>query len=525
MKIFGKTRAIALLSAAAVAGALLLAACAGGARPVQREAGRAYELLLLHTNDTHGTVLPVNGRGGLAERAAFVSGARAANPNVLLLDAGDLNTGAAISNMFRAEPDILAYNMMGYAAMAVGNHDISYGRERFEMQNALANFPIFSSNIMDGRNFLGGRQYVVQDFEGFRVGIFTLTTLRSREIAGGGTFVGGLNFINEIEAARAAVDLLRRREAVDIVIALTHIGDVRESDSQVRSPELAAAVPGIDIIVDGHSHTLFSEPMRVGDTFIVSAGERGFFVGAAAITIVDGNIASFDWAPVEITGFAPDAAVAAMLAPFIASAEEALGEVVGQAASEFVFGDRLPRYQETAIGNMVSDGVAWYVRNVLNQSADFAFTNGGNIRAPLAAGDMTRGDIITVLPFENFIYVVSLSGAEIIEMFDFIATIPQGAGGFPQFSQEVRYTLNVPERRISNLTIGGAPVDPSRTYRFVTNDFLLSGGDGYEVLTRAREPFSTSMLKSEMVIEYIQSIGAPIVPATDGRMVVVGGVF
>jgi 5'-nucleotidase/UDP-sugar diphosphatase len=521
MKIFGKTTT--LLSAAALAVALLLAGCASGARPVAREAGKAYELVLLHTNDTHGTVLPVDGRGGLAERATYVSQVRAANPNVLLLDAGDVNTGTAISNMFRAEPDIRAFNMMGYEAMAVGNHDVSYGRERFAAQSAMADFPIFTSNVMDGRDFLGGRQYVVRDYDGFRVGIFALTTLRTREIAGG-PFVAGLDFVNEIDAARSAVDRLRRREAVDIVIALTHMGDIRETDSHVTSADLAAAVPGIDVIIDGHSHSLFSEPARVGDTFIVSAGSRGFNVGTADITIVDGNIVDFSWAPVEISGFAPDAAVTEMLAPFVAGAEAALGEVVGRSEAEFVFGDRLTRYQETAIGNMVSDSIAWLVRTAFGQDVDFAFTNGGGIRAALPAGDITRGDIVTVLPFENFIYVATLSGAQVVELFDFIATIPQGNGGFPQFSREVRYTINVADRSISDLTIGGLPVDPNRTYRFGINDFNLAGGDGYVVLTGATEAFSTSTLLSDAVIGYIQSMDAPIVPTTDGRIVVVGGV-
>ena len=525
MKIFGKT--IAMLSAAVLTGALLLAACASGAAPVQREAGKAYNLVVLHTNDTHGQVLPVNGRGGLAERATYVNRVRAENQNVLLLDAGDMNTGTAISNMFAAEPDVRSYNIMGYNAMAVGNHDVSYGRERFRMQGELADFPIFTSNIMDGRNFLGGRQYIVRDFDGFRVGIFAITTLRTREIASG-PFVQGLDFVNEIEAARRAVNLLRGREAVDIVIALTHIGDVSEVAGHVTSPVLAAAVPGIDLIVDGHSHTFFTEPTIVGDTRIVSVGTRGLQVGTAEIVIVDGNIADFVWEPVEIAGFTPDAAVSAMLAPYITAAEEALGEVVGRAADEFVFGDRLTRFRETAIGNMVTDGMAWFARDSFGQTVDFAFTNGGGIRAPLPSGDITRGGILTVLPFENFVYVASLSGARVVELFDFIATIPPGNGGFPQFSEEVRYTLNVQGQSISDLTIGGRPVDPNRTYRFVTNDFTLGGGDGYTVLTNATETFSTSTLLSDAIIEYIrhvQSVSGPIVPSTDGRMTVVGGPY
>jgi 5'-nucleotidase/UDP-sugar diphosphatase len=522
MKVF--RRFFAPLFVAALTGVLLLAGCASVAKPVEREAGRAYELVVLHTNDHHGTVLPVDGRGGLAERATFVDSVRSAHPNVLLLDAGDINTGMALSNMFAAEPDILAYNMMGYNAMAVGNHDLSYGRKRFKMQQALADFPIFSSNVMDRRSYLGGHRYLVYDFDGFRVGVFALTTLRTREIAGGGSFVGGLKFIHEIEAAKSAVDLLRNKEQVDIVIALTHIGDVRESADQVTSPDLAAAVSGIDLIVDGHSHSRFEQPLVVGDTRIVTAHERGGIVGEAVISIVDGNITDFDWKPVEIVNFAPQPEVAAMLSPYVAGAEAALGEVIGYAESEFVFGNRLPRYMETSIGDMVSDSLTWFVRNVLNQNIDFAFTNGGNIRAPLPAGALTRGDILTVLPFENFLHVVSLTGAEVIKLFDFIATIPQGAGGFPQFSSDVRYTVNIPEGKISDLTIGGLPVDVNRTYRIGTNDFTVSGGDGYTVLTGSTEPFNTSMLFSDVVIEYIQSRNGWLVPETDGRMVVIGGV-
>ena len=516
-----------LLVATAMTGFLLLAGCAGGARPVQREAGKVYELVLLHTNDHHGATMPVNGRGGLAERATFVRSVREANPNVLLLDAGDLNTGSALSNMFAAEPDILAYNLMGYDAMVFGNHEFSGGRERLERQIALADFPFFSSNIRTaGGGFLGGHQYLVKNFEGFRVGIFGITTLRTLDIHGeGDAFINSLNFIPEIEAARDAVSRLRNRERVDIVIALTHIGDRSEREGHVTSPDLAAAVPGIDIIVDGHTHSRFDAPMQVGNTLIVTAHEWGRYVGKARISIVDGRITDFDWELVEIGthAFAPDAEVVALLAPFLEQADASLGEVVGQAADLFYFGNRLPRYQETAIGNMIADGMVWYMRNILNQTLDFAFVNGGNIRAELPAGELTREHILTVLPFTNFLHIVSLTGAQIIELFEFIATIPQGNGGFPQFSGEVRYTLSVPERTITNLTIGGAPVDPGRVYRFTTNDFLLSGGDGYAVLTRAVDPFNTSMLMSCVVIGYIQARGS-ISPATDGRMVVVGGI-
>ena len=508
----------------------LLVGCAGGAKPVKREAGKTYELVILHTNDHHGSVLSNDGRGGLAERAAFVKTVRATNANVLLVDAGDLNTGPALSNMFDAEPDILSYNLIGYDAVTFGNHEFDGTQAKLEKQIAQAQFPFVSSNIKtaDG-TFLGGNRYLVKDYEGFRVGLIGITTLRTLSMASPTHFVSNINFLPEIDAARDAVAILRDREKVDIVIALTHIGDVKEYPDHVTSPELAAAVPGIDIIVDGHSHTKFDAPKWAGETYIVSSNEWGKYVGQGKLFIVDGRLVRFDWAPVEINNkdnqaYAPDAQVAALLAPFIARAEASLKEVVGEAADTFVFGNRLTRYQETSLGNMITDANAWYFRTVYNQNIDFAFHNGGNMRAELPKGPLTREQILTVLPFENYLYIVSLTGSQILELFDYIATIPQGNGAFPQFSKEVRYTIDIPNKTISGLTIGGAPVDRNKTYRFCTNDFLLAGGDGYTVLTKAQDPFNTSLLLSYVVIEYINSQSGIITPSTDGRMTVIGGV-
>jgi 5'-nucleotidase/UDP-sugar diphosphatase len=244
------------------------------------------------------------------------------------------------------------------------------------------------------------------------------------------------------------------------------------------------------------------------------------------------KIAGFDWRPVQINGedsreFEADAEVAALIAPYIEKADASLKEVVGEAAGDFVFGNRLTRYQETALGNLVCDAVVWYFRSVYRQDVDFAFHNGGGIRAGLPAGPITRERVLTILPFENFLFAASLKGSDIIELFDFIATIPQGAGGWPQFSKEVSYTIDYSgggAGRISALTINGAPVDPARTYRFCTNDYLMRGGDGYTVLTRAENTFNASLLLSYAVTEYIRAQGGSVSPATYGRIRVVGGV-
>ncbi|GHV70661.1 bifunctional UDP-sugar hydrolase/5'-nucleotidase [Spirochaetia bacterium] len=493
------------------------------ASPASDQGGRnqelTQELVLLHTNDHHGAILPNGGRGGLAEIAAYVKAVRALNPQVLLLDAGDINTGPALSNMFDAEPDILAYNLLGYDAASFGNHEFDGKHEKLLKQIEEAKFPFVNSNIKtaDG-NFLSGNQYIIKKYNGFTVGIFGITTLRTKIIASPDK---SLVFINEIDAAREAVDILRNREKVDIVIGLTHIGDVKEMPDHITSTELAAAVPGIDIIVDGHSHSFMKEPLKEGSTWIVSANEWGKYVGQGKLTITNGKLVGFTWQPVPI---GPDPEMTALLKPYIEKSNASLKEVVGEASAPFLLGNRLTRYRETALGNMITDANAWYFRTVYNQNIDFVFHNGGNIRADLPEGKITQEQILTVLPFENYLFIASLKGSELLKLFNFIASIPQGNGGFPQFSADVRYTLDVPSKKISGLTIGGAPIDPEKIYRFCTNDYLLGGGDGYTILTGSQDPFNTSLLLSYVVCEYIKAQDGVISPAVDGRMNVIGGI-
>ena len=493
------------------------------ASPIRESAAREKdtELVLLHTNDFHGATLSSGGRGGLAEIASYVKAVKAVNPNVLLLDAGDINTGSALSNMFSAEPEILAYNIMGYDAVAFGNHEFDGNQEKLDRQISLAEFPFVTSNIKTQSGvFLGGNQYIIKKYGGVSVGIFGITTLRTREIASPDK---SLVFINEITAARDAVNILRNIEKVDIVIGLTHIGNVKETPDHITSGELAAAVPGIDIIIDGHSHTYMEEPVMEGKTWIVSANEWGKYIGHGRLTIRGSQIVDFTWKPVPI---GPDPQVTAMLAPYIEKAGATLKEVIGQAAETFIFGNRLTRYKETALGNMITDANVWFFRTVSGLQIDFAFHNGGNMRAELPAGPVTTEQILTILPFENYLYVVSMPGSDIIELFNFIATIPQGNGGFPQFSGDVRYTIDKTKGNgvITNLTIGGAPVDPGKMYRFCTNDYILGGGDGYEIMKKAADRFNVSLLLSYVVTEYVKAHDGAIIPVTDGRLTVIGGV-
>jgi len=492
------------------------------ASPIQESSniGKNGELVLLHTNDFHGALLANDGRSVIGEMATVVKVVRAVNSQVLLVDSGDFNTGSAISNMFDAEPGIRAYNIMGYDAVTFGNHEFDGNMEKLNAQIGLADFPFVSSNIKkaDG-SYLGGNRYIVKQYNDFTVGVFGITTLRTLTIASPDK---SLVFVNEIEAAREVVDILRNQEKVDIIIGLTHMGDVKEAPDHITSVELASAVDGIDIIVDAHSHSYFDIPKRVEHTWIVSANEMGKYMGFGRLIVRNGKLVNFGWVSIAVR---PDVDVDEMLKPYIEKAGKFLKEEIGEASDTFVFGNRLTRYQETAIGNMIADANAWYLRNVSKQQVDFVFHNGGNIRAELKKGPITQENILTVLPFENYLFVASMTGSQIINLFDFIATIPQGNGGFPQFSADVRYTIDKTSGNgvIKDLTIGGKPVDPNRVYRFCTNDYILDGGDGYTPMLDATDKLNTSILLSYVVTEYIKA-NKIIKPATDGRLIILGGV-
>jgi len=516
------------LTAAIVAAALFLASCAAGAKPVAREPGETNRLVILHTNDHHGSVLPVNGEGGLAERASFVRAVRESEPNVLLIDSGDVNTGSALSNMFSAEVDIRAYNMIGYDAVALGNHEFDGTLKKLRAQMRLADFTFLSANVLVPGGKTLAAPYIVRDFPGMRVGIFGLTTRRTLSIASPDP---SLSFADEIETARATVAELRGKRDCDLVIALTHLGLVKEEDGHVTSIELAERVPGIDLIVDGHSHTALAEPRYAAGVPIVSANEFGRFVGRAEFAVRDGKVASFSWSAERINSkeqrkWAPDPKVAALIEPYRAASDASLKEVVARATAGFEFGDRLSRKKEIALGDMVNDGALWYVQNVLKKDADFAFTNGGNIRAEIPSGEITRGRIATVLPFDNWLYIASMRGEDVLALFEYIASVPQGAGAWAQVSAEVRYTIEYPadgsKGILRDLTIGGKPIDPAATYRLVTNDYLMGGGDGYAVLARRISSYNTSVTLRDAIIAYARA-AKELTPTTDGRIVVIGG--
>lgn len=478
--------------------------------------GRVHEIVLLNTNDSHGSILPADSIGGMAERATFIQGVREQHPYVLLVDAGDINAGQPVSNMADALPDIVAYNYMKYDAVTAGNHEFDKPVDVLLKQMKEADFPFVISNVeKDGK--LLGEEYLVKRVDGIQVGIFGLTTSNTANLSVGAK---GLVFKDEVETARKMVKLLQEKK-VDVIIGLVHLGFTETTPDFITSRKLAAQVDGIDILVDGHSHSYIGKPEKVNDTWIITANQSGRYVGEGKLTVKNGELVDFDWKPVLIKGFAPDTVLHRLLEPFVEAANRDLNTVVGVAIKEFALfqnGRNSARFEETALGNLVADALKWKADEVLNLPVDFGLTNSGGIREGLPAGEITKEDVLTTLPFSNVLEVVALKGSDVRRLFDFLATVPPGDGAFAQVSEEVEVVFDRGSKKVVSLRIDDKPVVDTMTYYMATCDYVAAGKDGYDSgLGGIMRRENTSLLISEVLVDYIQE-KEEISPKTEGRI-------
>lgn len=498
----------------------------------QLHAGTGKKLVVLHTNDFHGHPLafynyPAPEVGGLPAIATLVNQIRSDYRNVLVLDAGDLNTGRPESNFFKAIPDIIGYNFIGYDAVTLGNHEFDRSLDILRTQMNIASFPFLSANVKTADGELLTRPYVIKSFGELTVGVFGLTT-KDTKIIGNPDIVRHLIFEDELTTARDMVKTLRNQ--VDILIALTHLGIWK--DTSKGAERIAANVDGIDLIIDGHTHTRLDAPLMTHGTPIVQAWQWGLTVGKAVFEVGAGNITSFEWETLPVNlkkrikkedgtteyqyigqHYPPDPFLREILTPYAKQVDTLLSEEIGEAASTFFVRDI--RKKETALGNLVADAMAWYGKSI---GVDFAIQNGGGIRADLPEGKITKRLIYEVLPFDNTVVILKLTGRQISDLIKYVATIEPGNGAFPQVSGSLRMSLSTENKSIAAATIGQQVIDPDRLYTVATNSYLAAGGDGYTILKRGVDLYDTSKFQRDVVIEYIQFLGGQIAPGISGRI-------
>ncbi len=500
-----------------------------------------HRLTVLYTNDVHGhpvkfSNFSVPDVGGLPARATLVNQIRRENNNVLLLDAGDLNTGQASSNFFKAKPDILGYNYMGYDAMVLGNHEFDNPIPILREQMDLAVFPFLSANVKTSNGDPLAIPYIFKQFSGFKVAIFGITTTETR-VTGNPDYIKDLIFEDEVEVAKKLVPYLRRR--ADLIIALTHLG-VYE-DSNRGSKRLATQVGGIDLIVDGNTDTKLEAPLIIDNpdstrqTLIVQAWHWGLVLGKIDLWIRNKRIVDFNMELIPINlkriirnkkgektfrfignPIEEDPTLLALLQPYEDKVDRFLAETIGHARKPFRNSD--VRYRETALGDLVADAMRWYLRRF---NPDFALTNSGAIRAGIPQGPLSRKSVHNILPFDSSVVFLNLTGTKVQTLFDYIGTVQPGEGAFPQVSGGIRFTMDPEKKTCRDILINGSPVDHKRSYGIVTNSYLASGGDGYRVFLEAIDQFNSSIYLRDALTAYINHLGGNLVPKINHRITLV----
>jgi 5'-nucleotidase/UDP-sugar diphosphatase len=492
-------------------------------------------LVILHTNDVHGRAVadPAGKVLGYAAIAQYKKDLEAAGDSVLLLDAGDASQGTPLVNLSMGKTAIEFMNAAGYDAITPGNHEFDWGLDNARQLAGLADFPMLSANIIN--HLEGDLTFVAHKIfdmpNGMKVGVFGLTTPETMTKAHPDK-VRGIDFLQGealYEVARKQVEELKAAGA-DIVVLLSHLG-MDEESAPNRSQDVLENATGIDLVIDGHSHTLLEKGKKVGDTLVVSTGYNGQNLG---VVVYDGEKFTASLfaglgksAVVEVEGVPYSALLSAKLDPEVAELVNSTNRAVKEELSKvfaktevFLNGERDPgnRTEETNLGDFAADAILWAARQALGDQVAAAITNGGGIRASIQVGDITMNDMKTVFPFGNEVSVLEVKGSELLEALEAAtSTTPKALGAFPQVSgivfsidttvpyengeqypDSTYYAPAKPGSRVKIESVGGQPFDPEALYIIATNDFTAAGGDTYYAF---RYPNATSGYKTGVALE------------------------
>lgn len=507
---------------------------------------RSYRFSILHTNDHHGHFWAnAQGEYGLAAQKTLMDQQRydvqAKGGGALILSAGDVNTGVPESDVLNAEPDIRGMNLIGYDAMALGNHEFDKPLSVLQKQQKWAKFPFLAANIYakgsDRRLF---KPWAIFNRMGLKIAVIGLTTTDTLRIANPQN-VAQIDIRDPVKETEKAVAELRASDKPDVIIALTHMGHYDDGQHGSNAPgdvELARSLPPgtVNVIVGGHSHDAVCmakenvsvadyqpgqpcQPDRQNGVWIVQAKEWGKFVGRGDFTFRNGELTldnyqlipvnlkhkvknldgSETWLPYQ-EAIAQNGAMMKLLTPYQLRAGKQLAVNVGRSDSVFD-GDRSKvRFEQMPLAQLILRA------QMAATQADFAVISGGGIRTSLAQGEISWRDLLQIQPFGNQVVSVTLTGKELLNYLATVANIKADSGGFAQFSN---ISLVADGKSVSAVKINGEPLQLDKTYRMATNSFNASGGDGYPVID-GHAGFRNSGLRDAEVLRSYVSQHSPL---------------
>lgn len=492
-------------SIALILAALLTVACTTTA-PVAYKAPeplpQEVKITILHTNDVHARIVASKTEVGYSRIATAFADAKAKNPNTLLIDAGDTFHGLPIANIDQGSSVVKLMNELGYSYMTTGNHDYNYGFNRLLELEKEAKFKILAANVYkDGKRVF--TPYVIQNIQGARVAFFGLATPETAyktDPKG----IEGVSFTDPVVEGRMIANELAGQ--YDVLILISHIGVDKSSDP--TSIRVAQAIPEIDVIIDGHSHTSLEDIQKENKTpvLITSTGAYGAGLGVVDIVVGKDRSVSSKTARTITVANSPnlkgDAKIETMVNDLNKAQDAVLLQVVGKSAVALEGKREIVRTQQTNLGTLIANSMLYVT------GADIALMNGGGIRDSIPAGDITKKMIYTVQPFGNYIQTGKFKGSELKAILENgVGKLPAPDGRFPHLAGW-SYTLDMTKpagERVSNIMVGGKPVDPNKDYVLATLNFEFNGGDDYRMLVgKAQNDFPSD---AEVFIKYIQYLG------------------
>ncbi|CAM7554853.1 bifunctional UDP-sugar hydrolase/5'-nucleotidase UshA [Citrobacter sp. Cs237] len=520
----------------------LLATWALVSQPVQAyEKDKTYKITILHTNDHHGHFWRSEyGEYGLSAQKTLVDGIRhevaEEGGSLLLLSGGDINTGVPESDLQDAEPDFRGMNLIGYDAMAVGNHEFDNPLTVLRQQEKWAKFPFLSANIYQkstGERLF--KPWAIFKRQDLKIAVIGLTTDDTAKI-GNPEFFTDIEFRKPADEAKLVIQELQMNEKPDVIIATTHMGHYDNGNHGSNAPgdvEMARSLPAgsLAMIVGGHSQDpvcMASEnkkqvdyvpgtpcaPDKQNGIWIVQAHEWGKYVGRADFEFRNGEMkmVNYQLIPVNLKKkvtwedgkservlYTPEIAenpqMLSLLTPFQNKGKAQLDVKIGSVNARLE-GDRSKvRFEQTNMGRLI------LAAQMARTGADFAVMSGGGIRDSIEEGDITYKSVLKVQPFGNIVVYADMSGKEVIEYLTAVAQMKPDSGAYPQFAN---VSFVAKDGKLNDLKIKGEAIDPAKTYRMATLSFNATGGDGYPRLDNKPGYVNTGFIDAEVLKEYIQ---------------------
>lgn len=486
------------------------------------------------TSDIHGNMVPYTPSGssievgGSARAAWLFDEAERRNPNTLIIDGGDSPYNTDLANISLGKSSVDVMNAQGYDATVLGNHDFDYSFDNLLSLADRAEYAMLSANTYwkDGTYPEQFEPYIIKEVDGVKVAIVGLTDDGSKAT----THYANTQDIDFHDQWEVGQEVVAKADAEsDVVILLSHLHGGNNT--------VPTKIDGIDMEIGG-GNDIFGRPLNIEGTVVVNPGGVGTCVNQTNLNLKDGKVLGYTFNQIILSSDVPeDAEVKTIIEKYQADLDAQMEVVIGQCASDIAWSSPLVRTQESPLGNLAADALRDYC------DADIAIQNGGGIRAGLTAGDVTVGDVFAMLPFDNKVTLVEVTGQTVWDALENgVDGYPTTNGKFPQVSG-IKYTFDgskpAGERIVSVTLEDGTPLDLDAWYTLACNDFMCGGGDGYTMLnvfnpddgnehngeTVAQDlpgcklVYRTNDYYRTVVSEYIKAQGN-IAPALDGRITI-----